>query len=316
MRARLCEVFQRIDPPRLSPIIGLRVNDGFRRQRRAPIGSGAVRRESCDLPDFSAYLDSTSDRRPAETRRVGSRRTSVGFVMLPEVDKIDFAPIEIPKVRNGPWVYVKIFAALAWLAGWSGPGWRAIGRRCCLQRRNPRSSSWKSIEATWMFTVVETGSIESANNTTIRSQVEALLGTVGGTQGTTAGKSGTAVGRGAGQAVAGGAGGAGRFRASRRCGDRTSSKTRQGQDVQVKAGSINLHQAAGTTAGSSSIELVTARRAHPAHPSTSGSVIRVEFRWWPRRARPVVDGATTTSSKPVFGVSPTSSLPHVPLRPT
>ena len=45
--------------------------------------------------------------------------------MLPEADKTDFAPIEIPRVHNGSWAYVKIFAALIVIGGlvwaaWSG----------------------------------------------------------------------------------------------------------------------------------------------------------------------------------------------------
>jgi len=49
--------------------------------------------------------------------------------MLPENQKIDFVPIEIPQVRRNPWGYVKILAAVvaiggaawAWQSGYRPP---------------------------------------------------------------------------------------------------------------------------------------------------------------------------------------------------
>ena len=56
------------------------------------------------------------------------------------------------------------------------------------------------------ISVVETGTVESANNATLRCKVEALLGTVGG-QGSATGKAGAGAGAG-GQGGSAGAGGA------------------------------------------------------------------------------------------------------------
>ena len=129
--------------------------------------------------------------------------------MVPETEKIDFKPIEIPQVRRSFSGYREDRPRRCWrLAARRGPGRAAIVPPCfCGHRRMPLD--FVEIDRGDVdIVVVEHGTVESANNTTVRCQVEALIGTVGGAQGGTSKGSG-ASGGGSGQASgSGGAGGA------------------------------------------------------------------------------------------------------------
>src|SRR5262245_4105440 len=131
--------------------------------------------------------------------------------MAPEIDQTEFTTIEIPRVRRSPWGLLKIIAAVlvvggaawAWQAGYRPPQLLASSRAALELVEIDRGDV--------DVYVVENGSIESANNTTVRCQVKALLGLIGGTQGTTAGKGQTSGGMGSGQGsgASGGTGGQG-----------------------------------------------------------------------------------------------------------
>lgn len=110
--------------------------------------------------------------------------------MPPEVERIDFTPIEIPRVRRGPWGFAKIAAALLAVAGliWV---WQSGYRPPLFAKESKAALEFVEIDRGDINLVVqETGTIESASNTTIRCEVEALLGTVGGTQSGASGKTG------------------------------------------------------------------------------------------------------------------------------
>src|SRR4051812_19861416 len=98
--------------------------------------------------------------------------------MLPEVDKAGFTPIEIPRPRRNPWVAVKIVAALlvvggltaAWVTGYRPPMLRAGTK--------PLFELVEVDRGDVDLYVNENGSVESAVNTTVRCEVEALMGVV------------------------------------------------------------------------------------------------------------------------------------------
>ena len=112
-----------------------------------------------------------------------------GVRHAPRSGQGQFTPIEIPKARRNPWAAVKIAAALlvvgglvGGLAGRLSPDEPAGGDEPTIDLDRDRSGPLD-------LYVVETGSIESAYNTTVRNEVEALIGLVGGSQGAT-GKAG------------------------------------------------------------------------------------------------------------------------------
>src|SRR5262245_53333483 len=109
---------------------------------------------------------------------------------------IDFTPIELPRARRSPWGVVKIVMLLMILGG-GVAAWR-MGYFAKLFKGDSKAT-FELVEVDKGdidVSVVQTGTIESSNNTTLRCQVEALLGLVGGTQGSALGKAGGAAGAG------------------------------------------------------------------------------------------------------------------------
>src|SRR5262245_11382710 len=122
--------------------------------------------------------------------------------MAPEIDQTEFTTIEIPRVRRSPWGFLKIIAAVL-VVGGAAWAWQAGYRPPLLLASSKAAVELVEIDRGDVDVyVVENGSIESANNTTVRCQVEALIGLIGGTQGTTAGK-GQTTGSGSGQGSGG-----------------------------------------------------------------------------------------------------------------
>ena len=163
--------------------------------------------------------------------------------MFPENDQVDFAPIDIPRIRRGPWGYVKIGAALVALGG-AAWAWQAGYRPPLLAHRSKSMLEFVEIDRGDIdLVVVETGSIESSNNTTVRCKVEALLGMVGGSQSNTTGKGAGGAGGGAGQGdssqggSAAGGSGAGQGGAAA-----DASQQDQSQDQEEKGGVVGLGQ--------------------------------------------------------------------------
>src|SRR5262249_58983215 len=99
--------------------------------------------------------------------------------MLPENDTTGFATIEIPQIRRGPWGFLKIVAALMAIAGavWA---WQAGYRPPLLRASSRGPLEWVEVDRGDVDVyVVENGSIEKANNRTVRCVVVALIGLVG-----------------------------------------------------------------------------------------------------------------------------------------
>ena len=119
-----------------------------------------------------------------------------GFIMLPEDQKIDFVPIEIPRVQRNPWGYVKIAAALAAIGGatWA---WQSGYTPAQLMADTKPVFQFHEIDQGDIdVVIVETGTIESASTTPVRCRVEALIGNTSGTQNATGKSSGAGGGRG------------------------------------------------------------------------------------------------------------------------
>ncbi len=103
--------------------------------------------------------------------------------MVAETEKIAFEPIEIPRVRRGFLDYLKIGLALLALGGvaWA---WQSGYRPGMFLQASTVPVDFVEIDRGDVdIVIVEYGTVESANNTTVRCQVEALIGTVGGAQG-------------------------------------------------------------------------------------------------------------------------------------
>ncbi|MFI5457848.1 MAG: efflux RND transporter periplasmic adaptor subunit [Isosphaerales bacterium] len=219
--------------------------------------------------------------------------------MLPETDRIDFATIDIPRVRRGPWGYLKIGAALLAIGG-AAWAWQAGYRPPLLAQESKTKVEFVEIDRGDVeLSVVETGSVESANNTTVRCQVEALLGLVGGSQGTASGKgAGGGMGQGAGGQGGSAAGGAGGGQAAAA----TPTKT---------AKSKTTKKAGGSTAGGTSSSGGTSASASSSSPSGSGSAGSTGS----SGSSTGSTGTTTAGSKPVIRSFTYAVALHVPLRP-
>jgi len=221
--------------------------------------------------------------------------------MFPETDKTDFTPIEIPRVRRGPWGYVKIGAALLAIGG-AIAAWEA-GYRPPLLAKQPKSVlEFVEIDRGDIdLSVVETGSIESASNTTVRCKVEALLGAVGGSQGTAKGAG--AAGGGGAQGGAGGqggsaAGGAGGGQGGAPAGGKSKTTKKAGSSSSAKTGTTT---AAGSSSASGGGASSSSSGGASGSAGSSGS--------------PGGGTGTTAGSKPVIRSFTYAVSPHVALRP-
>jgi multidrug resistance efflux pump len=181
--------------------------------------------------------------------------------MTSEAEKMEFAALEIPKVKRGPMGLVKIVAALvaiagaawAWQAGYRPPLWFS-------QTRAPLRLVEVDEGDVEVF-VVETGTVESASNATVRCKVEALIGLIGGTQGTTGTTAGTTSGtsgQGGGSGAAGAAGTTGATGTQGATGTGAETTKAKGKTAKKKAGAsssaskVGSAGATGTSTGSTS----------------------------------------------------------------
>jgi HlyD family secretion protein len=147
-------------------------------------------------------------------------------------------------------------------------------------------------------TVLESGSLESANNATVRCQVEALLGMIGGTtnqQGNMGG--GGRGGGGAGGGRGGGAGGAG--------GSRTGGTAAGGTGYGL-AGAARSADAAGQTKGAASKAGATAKAGTPGAAGAAGTGTG---------AGASTAAASTGIQRPMIRSFSYMVTPHMPLRP-
>jgi len=237
--------------------------------------------------------------------------------MLPETDKIEFVTLEIPRVRRGLWGYVKIGTAVlaVGVAIWA---WQSGYRPPLLAQESKSSLEFVAIDQGDVdLSVVETGSIESANNTTVRCQVEALLGLVGGTQGTSTGKgSGSGAGQGAGGSGAqGGSGGSGT--GGNQDAAAASTKTKKSKTAK-KAGSSSSANTGGGTAGGSSSSSGSSGSSSSSSSGSSGSSSgggSASGTTASSGSSGGTTGTTTAGAKPVIRSFNYAVVLHVPLRP-
>ncbi len=247
--------------------------------------------------------------------------------MVPETEKIDFRPIEIPQVRRNVAGYVKIGTALLAVVGgtWA---WQSGYRPPLLSQAATMPVGFVEIDRGDVdVVVVEYGSLESANNTTVRCQVEALIGTVGGAQGGTSkgsGASGGGSGQGHGSGGAaggaqgssgsggsggsGGQSGGGTSNTKKKTGSSTSSKSGSGASASKSGSGSSGSSSSGSSSGSStsgggstssgSSSTASSGSGGGASGSSGGS-----------------SSGGTTASKPVIRSFTYQVVAHMPLRP-
>ncbi len=214
--------------------------------------------------------------------------------MPSETEKINFTPMELPEVRRSPWGVLKI-ALLLVLIGGAVAAWR-MGYLPSLMARQT-GPVFRLVEVDRgdiNISVVETGTVESSNNATIRCHVEAILGTVGGSQSTGTGKAGgTAAGAQAGSTAGGStSGGAG-----------AAGGAGGAQQSTAKAKTTKKAGASGSTGASTSSGSGTGAASGSGGASGGSTTASAST------------GATTTSSKPVIRSFSLAVTPYVPLRP-
>lgn len=218
-----------------------------------------------------------------------------GSNMPSEMKKMDFTPIDIPQVRRSPWGLVKVALVLVFVGGVFA-AWQ-MGFLTKLMGK-PAGPAFQLVEVDRgdiEISVVETGTVESANNATLRCKVEALLGTVGG-QGSATGKAGAGAGAGGQGGSAGAGGAAGGSGASGASGQTAAATTTKKASASTSA----TTSAGGTTAsaGTSSTSS-TSSTAGSSSTSTTASAT----------------GTTTTGSKPVIRSFTTTVARYVSPRP-
>src|SRR5438132_8538045 len=87
-----------------------------------------------------------------------------GLTMVPETDETDFIPLEIPRARRNLGGYLKIGAALVAIGGASW-AWQTGYRPALWAKNRNVALDFIAIDrGDVALAVVETGSIESANN--------------------------------------------------------------------------------------------------------------------------------------------------------
>ncbi len=252
--------------------------------------------------------------------------------MVPETEQIDFRPIEIPQVRRGFWGFVKIGAALLALGG-AAWAWQTGYRPPMLSQSSNQPLNLVEIDRGDVeIVVVEQGTIESANNTTIRCQVEALIGTVGGAQGGTSKGSG-ASGGGSGQGTSSGGGGgadgsssgaggsgqgsdssgASKTKTKKKAGASSSSKSASGStsgsSAKSSSGSSSGSSGGSSTASSGGSSGGSSSSSSSSMSSGSGSSAGGSG------SGSGSSGTTTTAAKPVIRSFTYTVIAHVPLRP-
>jgi HlyD family secretion protein len=245
--------------------------------------------------------------------------------MVPETEKIDFRPIEIPRVRSSVAAYVKIAAAFLAVGGatWA---WQSGYRPPMLSQVATMPIGFVEIDRGDVdIVVVEYGALESASNTTVRCQVEALMGTVGGAQGGTAkGSGGTGGSSGQGSASGGGAsgsqgssgsGGSGQAAAAssktkKKAGSSSTSKTGASGSTS-KSGSGSSGSASSTSGSSSSGSSSTSSGSSSSSGASGGS----GGSGGGSGSSSGSSGSGTTASKPVIRSFTYQVAAHTPLRP-
>jgi HlyD family secretion protein len=249
--------------------------------------------------------------------------------MVPETENVDFKPIEIPQVRRSFLGYMKIGAALMALGGvaWA---WQTGYRSPMFSQSSKQPLDFVEIDRGDVdIVVVEQGTIESANNTTVRCQVEALIGTVGGAQGGTSkgsGASGSGTGQGSGSG--GAVGSDGSLSGGGGTGQGSDSSASAKSKTKKKAGASSSSKSAsksttGSTASSSSGSSTTTSGSSASSSSSSSSMSSSSSSTSSSSGSGAggsgsstgASGTTTTATKPVIRSFSYVVVAHMPLRP-
>jgi HlyD family secretion protein len=222
-------------------------------------------------------------------------------------EKIDFTPIEIPKVRRGYWGLVKIVAALVAIgcAGWA---WSAGYRPPLLGQERPAAYEIVEIDRGDInLVVMETGTVESSNNRTVRCTVEALLGQVGGSQGMGASKGAAGTGSQGGQGSSGaGAGGA------QSAAPAATAKAKTAKKAVSSTSSAGAATSTGTTTGTSgsTTSATTTSGSSTASGSTSSGTAASST-----TTSTTTTTTTTSAKKPAIRSFSYAVAKYLPLRP-
>ncbi len=236
--------------------------------------------------------------------------------------------LDIPPRRRSLARYATILAALLCLGGgvW---GWSTGFRPAFLESKPLFDLQLVEVdEGDVVEYVVENGTLESGSNTIVRCEVEALIGTVGGTSATggtgQSGTSGSGSGQGTsgsgssanGQGGSGGAGGSGSNNAQSTTStkSKTSSKSKSGSS---KSGSASKGTSSGSSAGSGSTSSSSSSSSGSSGGSGSGSSGSGASgsSSGSSSSGGTSGGGTTAGSKPVIRSFSYMVTPHVPLRP-
>jgi multidrug resistance efflux pump len=244
--------------------------------------------------------------------------------MQPEVEKIDFTPLEVPRVRRGSWAVAKIGAAVFAIVG-AAAAWHAGYRPWFWATESKVALKLIEIDRGDINLVVqETGSIESANNTTLRCEVEAILGTISSTQTGAAGKTGaagtgsTSAQGGSGQGTSGSGGTGGTDTAASQS---TASKSKSKSKTATKKGSSSTSKTGSTSTSSSSATSSTSGTSSTSSTSSSTSTMGSSSGTGSGASSSTATGSsggssgTATSSKPVIQSFTYTVERYVPLRP-
>ncbi|MHB1560857.1 MAG: HlyD family secretion protein, partial [Isosphaeraceae bacterium] len=227
--------------------------------------------------------------------------------MQPAEERAGFVPIEIPRPRRNYSAYIKIAAAVLVVGGLTWV-WLAGYRPANLLAGTRPSLRYVEIgTGTVDFYVVETGSIESANDTTVRCEVEALMGLVGGSQATS--KSG-----GAASGSTGGAGGAAGGSGSGADASTTKAKTTKkagSSSAASKTGSSSTGSASGSSSTGGSSGSGSTSSSSTASGSGSGSASGSSSS---SGASTSSAASTAIANKPVLRSFTYAVVPYVPMK--
>jgi multidrug resistance efflux pump len=190
--------------------------------------------------------------------------------------------LDIPKVRRSPARLLLIPAALLAVGGMYWVYESEILSRLLSSKKQTAARLVEVGRGDVRVVVVENGSLESANNTTVRCEVEALMGLVGGSDQGTGTTAGTTKGATAGGTTAGGT--------------TTSAATKSAAGTtKTAAGGVGTAKA-GSTTGSA-----TGTAAAGATGTTTAS-------------SSAMTGTTTVGAKPQIRSFSYTVVPHTPLR--
>jgi len=227
--------------------------------------------------------------------------------MSTDFDPAKLTPLVVPQQRGRAGGLVKILAAVILLAG---GGWAfssgIVSRR--LFREAPKVVRFVEVdEGDIAYVATEYGSVESANNTVIRCQVEALVGAMGGTTGGQANTTGS----GQGSTTSGSSGQTGS--GSNSSSTSSTTKTSASQKTTSKT---DTSSSTSSTSGSTSSSTSSSSSSSSSNSSSSGSMSSSSSGSSSSSSSSSSGASSATgASKPTIRSFSYVVTPFVPLRP-